>query len=702
MRVSVSILFILIMLYIPITPYHISLRMSDKAPIVIHARHYGGSIGLRENSSRRIVLVVVNKDAFERYKSLIIKWFTSTEYQGFDLILEMREWIRNVNVLKEQLKSMYYSTGRLIGVLFICSNDLYKKAEIFFDDPSITEHEYPMDLWIMDLDGEYRDRDRDGAIDYVDEDSTMLPEIFVARITTTFGLDTVEHVLNKSLAILTGDMPLLKNASIFIDNDWAYFADYIEGWFSDFYNPIKIISDPEQTNVPEFYEMLKPASGLYFQAIHSSETTLYIATPTNSYLTVSSDTIATSEFCGGQLSILFSCSAANYEVDHYLAEAFLRGKTTLLVISSTKVGGFWYGQTLTDSISQNLTFGESFRNWYRNIITNYLLGYDPYYDPPWWLGMTMIGNPLISFNITTIPPIDTDNDNVFDSVEYWYGTDPYSNDTDGDGISDGMEILFQLDPLNGSDAYSDEDGDKLANIQEINVLTNIHSNDTDSDGIPDGWEVNNNLNPLKNDARLDPDRDGLQNIQEYEVGTDPHDGDTDNDGIPDGWEVNNDLNPLENDAHLDFDGDTLTNLEEYEARTDPWSNDTDGDGMPDGWEVDNNLNPLENDAYLDLDNDTLTNIREYLLGTDPHNADSDNDGVSDSDEVKYGTDPTDPRSYPFLIKYKYHITVAIVVILMIIIMVVILRKKKKKPFGIGLQNNNNDVRKLHDKTNYCS
>ena len=185
----------------------------------------------------------------------------------------------------------------------------------------------------------------------------------------------------------------------------------------------------------------------------------------------------------------------------------IRDSNTIAVISSTKVGGLWYVNYITEKLGQNYTLGESFRYWYQRVIENYHSGVSTWYNPPWWLRITIIGNLLLSFNITIISP--SDNDYIYDSVESLYGTDPNSNDADDDGLIDSLEVLFDLDPTNPLDATDDYDNDSIANSMEIEIYINLRNKDTDGDNIPDRWEYTNGLNPLdSSDKNEDPDTDG--------------------------------------------------------------------------------------------------------------------------------------------------------------------------------------------------
>jgi len=150
---------------------------------------------------------------------------------------------------------------------------------------------------------------------------------------------------------------------------------------------------------------------------------------------------------------------------------------------------------------------------------------------------------------------DQDGDNLNNTQEAVYGTDPTNPDTDGDGINDGSEVTNGTDPLdpcspNLNSPLCDRDGDGLTNADEALLGTNPTLADTDGDGITDGDEVTDGTDPLNpcdpNSAAgpCDRDNDGLTNSQEASIGTSPTNPDSDGDGINDGDEVTGGSNPL--------------------------------------------------------------------------------------------------------------------------------------------------------------
>lgn len=93
-------------------------------------------------------------------------------------------------------------------------------------------------------------------------------------------------------------------------------------------------------------------------------------------------------------------------------------------------------------------------------------------------------------------------------------------DSDQDGLYDNWEVIMGLDPSNSSDASSDPDNDLLTAAEEFRIGTREGNIDTDGDGIPDGAEFAYALDPLDaSDASMDLDGDGYSNIEEYIAGT---------------------------------------------------------------------------------------------------------------------------------------------------------------------------------------
>ena len=155
--------------------------------------------------------------------------------------------------------------------------------------------------------------------------------------------------------------------------------------------------------------------------------------------------------------------------------------------------------------------------------------------------VTISGEAIQSNTVKADGLLDSDGDELTDTMEYWIGTDPFNPDTDGDGLPDGYEVYH--------------------------TLTNPLEKDSDQNGVIDSLE--------------DPDQDGLTNFKEYELSTDPLNADSDFDGWDDGYELERGTDPL----NADTDGDGLIDSLEEEFGFDPLNPDTSANGILDGDEV---------------------------------------------------------------------------------------------------------------------
>ncbi|MEZ4528797.1 MAG: thrombospondin type 3 repeat-containing protein [Desulfobacterales bacterium] len=94
--------------------------------------------------------------------------------------------------------------------------------------------------------------------------------------------------------------------------------------------------------------------------------------------------------------------------------------------------------------------------------------------------------------------------------------------------------------------------DEAGNISPLTVLTSpvkSYAPDADGDGMPNAWESSSGLNLSVNDAQTDDDGDRLTNLQEYQWQTDPKHSDTDRDGYSDGDEIYQGTDPLDSGSY---------------------------------------------------------------------------------------------------------------------------------------------------------
>jgi hypothetical protein len=199
------------------------------------------------------------------------------------------------------------------------------------------------------------------------------------------------------------------------------------------------------------------------------------------------------------------------------------------------------------------------------------------------------------------------------------------------------------------DAGGDEDGDGLANVDELAWGTSIGSSDHDGDGLTDGQEVwSYGTSPTS----WDTDGGGVSDSEEvlwqstdpHNPGDDIYNPDSDGDGL---WD-NDEIWVWGTSPYAwDTDGDTLGDGDEVSwFGTSPTSWDTDGGGVSDGeevlWQSTDPHNPGDDIYNPDSDGDGLWDNDElWVWGTSPYAWDTDGGGAGDAEEVGRGSNPND-------------------------------------------------------------
>ena len=273
----------------------------------------------------------------------------------------------------------------------------------------------------------------------------------------------------------------------------------------------------------------------------------------------------------------------------------------------------------------------------------------------------------------------------------WTAVDPNDIDSDGDTLPDGWEARYRcswpseqagINPLNGSDAFSNPDGDgydadhdgvlspaeSFNNWMEYHIRDRILLANQSDDGTPHplgfstalwhtSWQstgstafgdfVSDDVVQWHESLSSDPSR------VESDLGAaDPLAVDTDDDGMPDGWEVwfsrwdsfyeTWSLNPVDGaDIDGDPDGDGLTNWEEYASIANE-RNEIDPDVSSPQFYLLKGIDDIFQQPWTGAGSNRsfgtfLTPQQENISGPtlDPNDPDTDGDGLMDGIELMF-------------------------------------------------------------------
>ncbi len=263
--------------------------------------------------------------------------------------------------------------------------------------------EFPIDLFFMDLDGRWLDRDTDGLYDgHGDGVGGMEADIWVGRLLainlTEHGASEVmmmNNYLDKNHRFRTGELRLQDQALAYVDNDWHSY-----GYENDLllaYPITDAVTDPYQTTREDYMQRVRESTDNQYENLlicsHS--------TPWAHYLYWGNGPYDYSLFHNHEIEQidvqvffynLFACSNCRFVEEDDMGNWYLFQSTYgLLSVGSTKSGamlcfGDYYGP-----LGSGLSFGEAFLWWCQN---NMESCYGEY-SRVWFYGMTLLGDPTL-------------------------------------------------------------------------------------------------------------------------------------------------------------------------------------------------------------------------------------------------------------------------------------------------------------------
>ncbi len=239
--------------------------------------------------------------------------------------------------------------------------------------------EFPIDVYLGDLDDSFVDTDNDGIFDQHTQGMTL--EIFVSRLNGS--LDKISNYFGKIHQYREQGSLVNKSAYVFVDNDWS--AGKSDEGLNKVYN-VDIQGDNNLTNKQTYVDGLSKGYEFVSHWVHSDSSAIYFdklqkfgKQDINSNLK-------------GSFFNLFSCSIFKFTDPNALGMYYLTDtETGLAAVGSSKIGSMLGGSRVIfhSNLANGMPWGEAFRNWF-NINGNALLD--------WHMGMTLFGDPMLLIN----------------------------------------------------------------------------------------------------------------------------------------------------------------------------------------------------------------------------------------------------------------------------------------------------------------
>ena len=275
--------------------------------------------------------------------------------------------------------------------------------------------EFPIDLYYMDLDGNWIDSDSDGKYD--DHTGSLHADIWVGRLlahTLTYWnvgeASLLNNYFSKNHNYRKGSLRLEDKALAYLDDDWCW-----SGWHWDLqlaYPTTDVVMDIHETNKTDYGNRLREYANNRYESllvtVHSSPYDHYFYDGYGGYALFHNHWIET-------LSIqvlfynLYACSNCRHTALNYMGGWYIfQTNYGLLAVGTTKTGSMLYFFYYYRQLGGGSTFGEAFKSW---AIQYMETGAGPD-SRAWFYGNLILGDPTLKISRYTETIINGDvNDN---------------------------------------------------------------------------------------------------------------------------------------------------------------------------------------------------------------------------------------------------------------------------------------------------
>jgi hypothetical protein len=339
------------------------------------------------------IIIAVKSSIYEPIKDSIQQYIKGLEAEDYSVIIAKISG-GEPQELKDYLKSKL-SSG-LIGCLLIGDLPIpYFEIDNDFGDYGYTS--FPIDLFYMDLDGEWIDKDKDGKYDdHKDGEGDKAPEIWVGRLITSLlshpemdEVDLLKNYFLKNHSYKKGEYKdkINQRALAYVDDDWYYFGTC---YLDRAYENATAITD-KNTTIASDYKNRLTENYEWIQLCAHSNPTLHSFKTSESW---NGGSVSYSDIRDIDPVVhfynLFACSNCRYDRSNYMGGHYTFALTYgLASVGSTKTGSMLGFNYFYGPLGEGKTLGEAFRDWFT------LVGLG---NRSWYYGMTLLGDPTLKIS----------------------------------------------------------------------------------------------------------------------------------------------------------------------------------------------------------------------------------------------------------------------------------------------------------------
>ena len=273
--------------------------------------------------------------------------------------------------------------------------------------------DWTIDLFYMDMDGLWEDRDHNGKYDtHTSGSGDIQPELFVGRIDastmTAYGneVELFCAYMDKNHLYWTGQIRLPNYGLVYTDHDWANedASHFRHLYGTRNYEDTRWL-DSSQNEVTKTDYLNQRLPDIFYGFIQIWTHATYFAHDfySGGSCTESEVRAMKPRALGFNIDGCHACDWAAGLGLRFLGGSYVfnESSTSLAVIGTTKVGGMLGFEAFYLSLGKNSCLGRAFCDWFTDRLNSnqemgYILG--------WHYGMTIVGDPLVTF--VAVPGID--------------------------------------------------------------------------------------------------------------------------------------------------------------------------------------------------------------------------------------------------------------------------------------------------------
>ncbi len=378
-------------------PQPFNMTLVYETPIILLSERPTKSVSISSNGPDPPMLVIVNNETYYDIPGLMGTYVPDLEAEGFTV--SVYRWTGDLSdpkPLKAWLVTRH-AVSPFDGMVFVgdISIPWYENDHDYKDQRA----EFPIDLYYMDLDGNWTDSDANNMFEsHTDDGGDTAPEVWLGRLTaSTISGDEatiLSYYFAKNHLYRIGALSTHRRGLAYVDDDWTGWSTGIGNAYTNWDH----ITDRATTTADDYRNIrIQAGYELIHVMVHSSPFGHGWKIPNATDPTTS---VWDGSFFNTEIPIedpraifynLFACSNARYVETNYMGGKYIFDTDLgLAAMGSTKTGSMKAFDLFYTPFGAGDNIGESFLQWFQGVAP---------YDAGeiiWYYGMTLLGDPTLT------------------------------------------------------------------------------------------------------------------------------------------------------------------------------------------------------------------------------------------------------------------------------------------------------------------